>query len=113
MSLFKYKKGYSIDLYGYKIPAYLTVKDNIVVAKIYHWSMFYPKKLYNVFLKEFKKIGNINYIVVLTDSMKSFESETLKEAKEWLENNWDNERFTFNKKEELLTAIYVPQIIPK
>ena len=45
--------------------------------------------------------------------MKSFESETLRDAKEWLESNWDNERFTFNRKEELLTAIYVPEIILK
>lgn len=113
MSVFKYKRGYTIDLYGYKVPAYLIIKENIVVAKIYHWSMFYPQKLYNVFLREFKKIGEINYIVFLTGSMKSFESETLRDAKEWLESNWDNERFTFNRKEELLTAIYVPEIILK
>ena len=49
MSVFKYKRGYTIDLYGYKVPAYLVIKENIVVAEICHWSMFYPQKLYNVF----------------------------------------------------------------
>ncbi|MGH2331775.1 hypothetical protein [Thermoanaerobacter mathranii] len=112
---FRLKRGYAKNLWEQETYAYQIVKipENIIVAHIYPWDVFYPKKMYNVFLKEFRKIGNINYVVVLTGLTKCFETETLKEAKEWLGENWDDEKFNFANKQELSPVIYIPEIIQK
>lgn len=109
---FKLKRGYTPGLFGGNSTAYYVIKipEDIIVAAVYPWDVFYPRKIYKTFLKEFNKTGDINYVVVLTSLAKCFEAETLKEAKKWLEENWDNEKFNFTNKLGLLPVLYIPEI---
>jgi hypothetical protein len=50
-----FKKGKTKDLFGYETPAYLVMVEGIVIARIFKWSVFYPKKIHNIFLKTFSR----------------------------------------------------------